>query len=790
MKVVIVDMQPITPAVGGGRLRLLGLYHGMGDGVEATYVGTYDWPGEAVRDVQVTPGLREICIPLSSAHHAAAAALSQAVGGKTVIDAAFSMQARLSAAWVSRARAEIRTADVVVFSHPWAYEPLKDALLPGQTIVYDSHNVEALLKTALLGREGAAGGVVEEVVRNEYALCRRADLVLCCSHEDMACFSRLFEVPWHKLRLVPNGAFTEVPALDRAYARAEARRALGLPAGRPMAVFVGSDYGPNMEAARFIANHLANEVPEATFVVLGGAGKAVDPSLSAPNVLGTGIVEAERRDLILQGADLAVNPMSAGSGTNIKMFDFLAAGLPVVTTETGARGICDASSSPAFIQVRPLSEFAHAVRLVLAGTASTHGTGETPREFVSRLFSWERISRQLGLMLKRAHERRLRTGPRMAMFTTWNVTCGIAEHASYLADAMSAQGVEVVVVGNRMSGHYPRGFEKDLHFPVTRPWTWDNLTWQHSGVDLESVESLLVRERPDFAVVQHHTAFMPLWHYEGLLDLLRAHGVPVAVEFHDARNLDTDALASFGRRADVLQFHDVGETRRVPDAIAAKSVVMPLPVKLVEAKAIAHPQAGGPVIGGFGFLRPYKGILTSIRTIALLCDRFPQIRYKGWHALYDEHSLVHLEECLAEARRLGVADRIEIQTAFLPIDEIVAHLADCDLVLLPYGPADEGASAAVNTALASGQVAVVSPSRIFHPVADIVHVVEDDAPESYARAIAGLLDSPERMQSLREAASAWVSEHSYPAMTKRLAALLPARAGTTTISNKQTMERN
>ena len=29
LKVAVLDMQPITPAIGGGRIRLLGLYSGM-----------------------------------------------------------------------------------------------------------------------------------------------------------------------------------------------------------------------------------------------------------------------------------------------------------------------------------------------------------------------------------------------------------------------------------------------------------------------------------------------------------------------------------------------------------------------------------------------------------------------------------------------------------------------------------------------------------------------------------------------------------------------------------------
>ena len=61
-------MQPIEPAVGGGRLRLFGLYHASGRICPTTYVGTYDWPGPGYRDHQLTPTLREIDVPLSDRH--------------------------------------------------------------------------------------------------------------------------------------------------------------------------------------------------------------------------------------------------------------------------------------------------------------------------------------------------------------------------------------------------------------------------------------------------------------------------------------------------------------------------------------------------------------------------------------------------------------------------------------------------------------------------------------------------------------------------------------------------
>jgi len=180
LKVAVLDMQPITPAVGGGRLRLLGLYHALGADIETRYIGTYDWPGESYRHLRLSPTLEEFDVPLSDAHHAAARELSARASGKTVIDVAFHRQCHLSPRYLEEARAAIEWADVVVFSHPWVYPPMQGHLRPGQTVVYDSHNVEGLLRAQLfdpddplegdllrgvIGAERAAGSILRAARR-------------------------------------------------------------------------------------------------------------------------------------------------------------------------------------------------------------------------------------------------------------------------------------------------------------------------------------------------------------------------------------------------------------------------------------------------------------------------------------------------------------------------------------------------------------------------------------------------------------------------------------------------
>jgi len=408
LRVTVIDMQPITPAVGGGRQRLLGLYHALGPDIECTYVGSYDWPGEPYRDQQVTPGLREIVVPLSPEHHAAAAELSQQLDGRTVIDIAFADQAHLSPDYLRVAREHIATADAVVFSHPWCFPPLADALRSQQLIVYDSQNVEALLRTTLYDDLPQAALLIKRVAEAEYALGRRADFILACSHEDRETFHRLYDLDWAKLRVVPNGIFAFGHALPSPEQRASAKRVLGI-TQQSLALFVGSGYGPNNDAARFINEHLAPLMPDVGFAIIGGCCESMARTALAPNVSALGVLDEDHKRDWMTAANVALNPLAEGSGTSIKMFDFMAAGLPVVSTAVGARGI-DYASAPPFV-LTTLEDFSITLGELLGDPMRCQSCAAVARRTVEDFYAWERISPALGLLLTSSQANAAPPGP-------------------------------------------------------------------------------------------------------------------------------------------------------------------------------------------------------------------------------------------------------------------------------------------------------------------------------------------------------------------------------------------
>jgi glycosyltransferase involved in cell wall biosynthesis len=451
LRVTVIDMQPITPAVGGGRQRLLGLYHALGQNIVCTYVGSYDWPGERLRDQQLSPGLREIVVPLSAAHHEAAAALSRRTGGRTVIDLAFADQVHLSSDYLAVAREHAMEADVVVFSHPWAYPAVADVLRTEQLVVYDSQNVEGLLRMSLHEDLPEADRLVRQVVALEHRICRDADLVLACSQEDREIFARVYDVGWDKLRLVPNGIFAFARKLPTNEQRAAAKRALGVDKPQ-LVIFVGSNYGPNNDAAAFVANELAGDRPDVAFALIGGCCDQLPKKGLPSNVISLGTLDDEQKHIWMRAADLAVNPLSAGSGTSIKMFDFMAAGLPTVTTSIGARGI-SSHGVPPFV-IAELDGFRGALDGLLASSSRREELAGRGRKCVENFYAWERISPVLGRQF--AVRFAAKGGPR-PQFTVVIPTYErhhLLDQLMLRLDAQTERDFEVIVV-DQSAAHWP-----------------------------------------------------------------------------------------------------------------------------------------------------------------------------------------------------------------------------------------------------------------------------------------------------------------------------------------------
>lgn len=389
VNVLITDMQPIEPAIGGGRLRLKGLYTNLGKDINAVYVGSYDWPGEKPRDLVIKEYLREIDVPLSSDHFGLNEYLNKLLPDKTVIDSIFPLLGESSSDFINRVRDEAEQSDVIVCSHPWLFPAVKTAVdLRNKIVIYDSQNFEASLREQLLGNSPFAKCIAALVRFVEMELCEASDLILACSEEDKQKFVTQYHIHPGKVEVVPNGVDAKSIQPSDLTEKAKNKEKFGI--SYPAAIFIGSDYQPNVEGAQFIIDTLAEKCPDVLFLIVGGVGDRLKSNKKNVRIFGK--VTDEEKMQLLSAADIAINPMFRGSGTNIKMFDFLAAGLPTISTPVGARGIINDDS---FV-VTEASNFPGIINQLLENQTFYKNMSKNSRLLCEIYYDWANISEKLG----------------------------------------------------------------------------------------------------------------------------------------------------------------------------------------------------------------------------------------------------------------------------------------------------------------------------------------------------------------------------------------------------------
>lgn len=333
-RIVVATSFPVSPARGGGQMRVLGLYGALARlGVEVDVVALVD-RHEPRRTRELAPGLRETRVPKTAAHNAAEARLVERAG-LPMTDIGLALHHELTPGYGDAVAALADGAAAVVACHPFAGPVL--AARADAPLVYEAQDVELDLKTTMLAGAGDSADLLATVEEAERRCCRAAAQVLVCAPEDAARLGELYGLPEERAVVVPNGVDPDEMPFVGLEARRSRQRRLGL-AGRPHVAFVGSWHEPNLVAVRDVID-AAGALPDARFVVLGSAGLAFRGRDVPANVDLCGIVAPGFVAEVLGIVDAAANPMRWGSGTNLKMLDYALAGAPIVSTEFGARGL-------------------------------------------------------------------------------------------------------------------------------------------------------------------------------------------------------------------------------------------------------------------------------------------------------------------------------------------------------------------------------------------------------------------------------------------------------------------
>ncbi len=96
----------------------------------------------------------------------------------------------------------------------------------------------------------------------------------------------------------------------------------------------------------------------------------------------------------IHAADICVVPLRSGSGTRLKILEYMAAGKPIVSTVIGAEGIPVRNHTDAILTKEVDHEFIDSVSQLILDEDFAEKIGASAKDFAGR-FDWKSVSKRL-----------------------------------------------------------------------------------------------------------------------------------------------------------------------------------------------------------------------------------------------------------------------------------------------------------------------------------------------------------------------------------------------------------
>jgi glycosyltransferase involved in cell wall biosynthesis len=168
-------------------------------------------------------------------------------------------------------------------------------------------------------------------------------------------------------------------------------------------VFLGSmDWMPNIDGIHWFTAEVLPLIrkrrPACILAIVGRRPAASVRKLSEkdPLILATGTVADVRP--FLWGSDVAIVPLRIGGGTRLKIYEAMAARVPVVSTTIGAEGLKLSNGENILIANSP-RDFADACLELLEDAAARRRIATAAWEMVSACYSWDIVSQKFEQLL-------------------------------------------------------------------------------------------------------------------------------------------------------------------------------------------------------------------------------------------------------------------------------------------------------------------------------------------------------------------------------------------------------
>ena len=304
---------------------------------------------------------------------------------------------------------------------------------------------------------------------------------------------------------------------------------------------------------------------------------------------------------------------------------------------------------------------------------------------------------------------------KIAYFSTYNAVCGIAEYSKYLTDELTQAGANLEI------------------------YTWSeqkrtkesNLSKENDEIKVFEIEreKLLSGLKTDANIIwlQHHFTFFEIDEkLKSDVAALKSQGKICFITLHATKQILNyprqtqqnwhDTLYEFDR-VFVHSIDDLNTLRLL--GLADNVTLVPHGTQNLAPEQNKRKETDGKFkVGFFGLLFAHKNLPVLLQAFTKFSQN-TDAKLIIISPVANADSEAELQRCRKLCEKLNLDEKVEWNTEFLPIEKVNKKLSDCDVIVLPYGQTDEGASGAARIALSACKNVIVTPSRIFSEMKNV-----------------------------------------------------------------------
>ncbi|ABQ27953.1 glycosyltransferase [Geotalea uraniireducens] len=385
-RILVMNFFPaFSPPASGGELRYFHLYNYLSKFYDVTLLSpTFSHHQREL--IEHSQTFRECRVPKESIHHNLHIEMDKEKIGTEVSALVCSLSAKSANAYHDMYLELYPKADIIIHESPYMLEYDLFFGFDNKPRIYNSYNSESVLVSQMWTGPNAPK-YIDHICELEKRLISKADLVFATSRIEADIFIHQFGACANKVKLAPNGIIPGELNLGRRTASSE----------RKKAIFIGSAHPPNIEAVEFIVYGLCDRCPSIDFYIAGSCCDNFN-SVDKPNVYLCGRVDEQQKNALFESADIAINPMFSGAGTNLKTLEFLSSGIPLVSTDVGARGLDLIDRRHFFLATH--DNFSEALNMIISNSSELNSVAASGQNYIDSNYSWEKIAGDVHIALE------------------------------------------------------------------------------------------------------------------------------------------------------------------------------------------------------------------------------------------------------------------------------------------------------------------------------------------------------------------------------------------------------